>query len=685
MRQPDLLVLGGNPGGCVAAITAARAGLSVVLLESTRTLGGHNANGVFAFDTGDPATLGPVAREFADLVQQHYESSSDPVLQSRKDPVWESCVAARVWASLCASVPTLSVQFGAVPVDAVRDGRRVVGVTWEPADSPAGDLHADPLATERHEVRARLVIDASYEGDLLAWADIPHRLGREARSAAEPHAGRIYTSDRQFGPGGVRPHSVLPGSTGEADDKVMAFATRLHCRWYDDPAPDAAHRIRQPTPAYDPSRYRWEPREYADDKTPVWFTGIELLVGGKVLLSRTVTGNDVAGPAGDYIRAHPRERRHHRQAIVDHALDFLYYVQNDGGCPTLGLVTDEFADHDNIPYRIYAREGRRVQGVVTLTETDLSPFLSGDGVRPGSQRDSVAVGDWAIESRATTDELEPGHTWPEGWFFDRFSRAPHQIPFGCLLSPDVDNVAFCGPISATHLAFSALRVEATRMNLGEAAGHAAVLVAEQDHNVGFHDVRIAELQHRLIAGGSALTFFADVPASHPHFTDIQWAALRGWVPVDDQWRYRPSHAVTWGELVETVVTVLAIPRSVTGSHFRRIQRHHRAFVATETLYDLSTRTGIDIFDLDAVPATAVSSLLAPSPPGFDIDLDPAEVVPVSCSRAFVERLAAALGFDARRVEDAVNTLQITNSHDEPLQRSDLAHALHTLSCSLSLV
>lgn len=680
--SPDLVVLGGNPGGCAAAITAARAGLSVVLLEPTRTLGGHNANGVFAFDTGDPATLGPIAREFAELTRQHYRDTGahDPVLAQRRDPVWESAVAATVWARLCDRTPNLSVVLEAVPVAAERVGRRVVSVTWEAADTPAGDLLAEPGSKARQRLTPRLVVDASYEGDLLEWAGIPHRLGREPRSAAEPHAGRIYTSDRQLGPDGILPHSVLPGSTGEGDDRVMAFAARLHCRWYDDPSPDAAHRIRTPSATYDPKRYRWAPRAWTDDGAPVWFTGIELLVGDKVLLSRTVAGNDVAAPATDYIRAHPRERYRFRRAIVEHALDFLYYVQTDGGCPTLGLAYDEFTDHDNIPYRIYAREGRRLSGVVTLTEADLSPFLHGDGVRPPAQPHSVAVGDWAIESRATADVVEPGYPWPEGWFFDRFSRAPHQIPYECLISPEIDNVAFCGPVSASHLAFSAIRVEATRMNLGAAAGLAAVQAADPQRDGYFTGVDLDTLQHHLIGSGAALTFFVDVPPEHPGFAAIQWAALRGWIPADEHWQFAPSQPVSWEEFAIVTVMLLDVPRSVTGAHFAGVGGRHRAFVALESLYDLGTRAGRPLFELPPAAPSAVADLLAPAPATPQIALDTAAPVTAAVAEPLLTKAARALGRPETVTCAALDALhELACAPDHVLRRGDLAQVLHRFS------
>jgi hypothetical protein len=654
VSRPDLLVLGGNPGGCAAALTAARAGLSVLLLEPTATLGGHNANGVFAFDAGDPAVVGPVGVEFAALVAEHYAASTDPVRARREDPVWESQVAAASWARLCEAEPNLTVHLGAVPVDADREGRRVTEVRWEPATTPGGDPPAEPVEPP-HRVRTTLIVDATYEADLLAWTGIAHRLGREARTRAEPHAGRILTNDLAGGPDGIPPQSVLPGSTGEADDAIMAFAARLHCRWYDGPAPAVA-----PGPDYDPARFRWTPHSIVDG-VPVWFGGIALLVGERVVLNRIVDGNELSGAARDYVLAHPRERREHRDRIVRHALDFLHFVQTEGGCPQLGLADELFPDNSGVPYRVYVREGRRVVGLTTLTEADLSPYLSGDGVRPARRPDSVAVGDWPIESRACADVRTPPNPYPEGWFFDRFSRAPFQVPYACMVPPQVDNLLVCGGIGATHLAFGATRVESARINLGTAAGAAAAL-----RPTAFGEVDVEALQERLIACGSACTFFADLAMDHPAFAAVQWSALRGWIPVDETWCFEPDRQVTWGELVDVLVTVLDVPRSVTGSHFTHVAPRHPRFLAFESLYDAGTRAGLDLFGHRALARERpVPDLLRHSSSGLPQHPD---AVPGRLdSIALVTAVLGLCGDRAGPVPPGT----------APLIRSDLALLLHT--------
>ena len=62
-------------------------------------------------------------------------------------------------------------------------------------------------------------------------------------------------------------------------------------------------------------------------------------------------------------------------------------------------------------------------------------------------------------------------------------------------------VAVC--ISASHVAFSSVRMEPQYQMLGQAAGTAAAMAAQ--HEVGVHEVGIDELQDRLRRGGAVLS------------------------------------------------------------------------------------------------------------------------------------------------------------------------------------
>ena len=75
--EADICVYGGNSGGVIAAIAAKRKGLSVVLLEPSRHLGGLTAGGLGLTDIGNKFAIGGLSREFYRRVGRHYGQSEN--------------------------------------------------------------------------------------------------------------------------------------------------------------------------------------------------------------------------------------------------------------------------------------------------------------------------------------------------------------------------------------------------------------------------------------------------------------------------------------------------------------------------------------------------------------------------------------------------------------------------------
>lgn len=668
--EADIVVIGGNPSGCCAAISAARSGKKVILLEPTKTLGGINSNGVFGFDSASPQALSGIAQEVEARVKAYYRAIGldDPLFVRRADQVWESHVIARIWHELVDETEGLTVLTKAVPVNAITVDGKITEVHWQPAVDFVGNI--EPDRTDHEVVTGQMFIDASYEGDILEWADVPYTIGREARSPLEPHAGRIYTNNIDFSPDGWMPHSVLPGSTGEASDAIMAFACRLHCKIYEDTSPEAAHRIKSPPTGYDPANYAWLPVDRQPNGTPIYFNSLYVLVNDKYLVNRMTRGNNLVAPARDYILAHPRDRKELRQRFYDHALGYLYYIQTEGGSPDVGLADDEFTDHSNLPYQLYIRGCRRIEGHVTLTEADISPYIMGDNFRPPRKRDAISIGDWMPESHGCSDVIEQGQLYPEGWFLDRAARAPYQIPYPALLPKKINNLLVSGGISATHVAFSAIRCEAARIHMGIAAGVAAAMALDMGCDPA--DLPVDVLQEELLRRKVKLTWFADVDGLHPDFMGIQWAALRSFLPQDEEWRFFPDHPVNWADFVKAIVLCLDLPISVSGAHFENVGQRDPMFRYLESLYDFGTRAGVDLFHSKNLkgedPLRALLRFtLGPRLLPFTAN------APVSCGQAaaFLADVAAAIGKEGPPVPD---------NADSMLKRGQLCTALKQI-CS----
>jgi hypothetical protein len=593
--ETDIVVVGGTAAGCSAAISAARQGARVVVLEPSSSLGGTTTNGVHCFDTGSLPSLSGITEEFIGRVRKYYADAGldHPMLKSGSDVFWEFHVAERIWREIIAEHPAITFLNGAVAVGVkMRGPTTIAEVLWERAIDPIGSLPDEP-ASVPNVVRAKQFIDASYEGDIAAWAGAPCDIGREARSDEEPHAGVIYTTthERAINPGGYLPSTILPGSTGEGDDAIMSFTCRMSLRYrttgYED------HLLKAPPEGYDASLYTWAPKNLPQGGG-AFGTELQPSMFGKMLTNQRYFGDDRLKGNRDYILSHPRQRSQIRKDFINHSLGFLYYIQTEGGMPQLGLSEDEFTDNGNMPRSPYVREGRRFRGRIRLKENDVSAWLSGTGPRPPLRKDSIAIGDWTVESRRCKDAPNPLTNTFDGSMFIRTLRAPYQIPFGCLVPDGLDNLLVTTTVSASHVAFCAMRVEALWSQTGAATGIAAHLAIADGGKVG--DVPVAEIQAAMLKQRFKLTYFSDVGTDHPEFEAIQWLALRGFLPAQDRaYAYYPSNSASWADLMEATVKAFDLPLSITGIHFDTIEPDDPVFRYAETLYDTASRSGVALF------------------------------------------------------------------------------------------
>ena len=89
----DLVVYGGTAGGVMTAVSAARQGLSVALVEPGAHIGGMVTGGLSATDHGRKSVVGGMAREFYTRVGKHYGHRSTGI-PSRRSP---SACSATCW------------------------------------------------------------------------------------------------------------------------------------------------------------------------------------------------------------------------------------------------------------------------------------------------------------------------------------------------------------------------------------------------------------------------------------------------------------------------------------------------------------------------------------------------------------------------------------------------------------
>lgn len=493
MTSADVVVYGATAAGVTASVAAARHGASVILLDPGRHIGGMVSGGLGYTDVGDHRVLGGMAAEFEQAVADNYGVT--PGYYAGPEPHIAEAIFGR-WLTAAGVDVRLGVELSTVDV-------------------------ADAVIRSVGNFGGGVFVDASYEGDLLAAAGVPYRIGRESlRTYGETHAGRQeYAPGKHNFPPFVSPFydgttELLPlvhrrelAPVGEGDGGVMSYGYRVCLS-------RAADRIPfDRRDGYDPAEFELGRRLFrCAENVPV----VGLVPN---LPADKCDGNSV-GPLSLNLLdgtnwAYPAATEPERAAIRDrhrnYTWDLLYFLTHDSAVPehirrelsAWGYAADEFTDTGGIPHQLYIREARRAIGEYTLTERDLLPA-------PRKQFDAIAMGSYHIDIR------EVQRTWR--WIYEHpdplptvFNEGylsvpvrPYQIPYRCIVPRfgDCTNLLFPVCLSASHVAFASVRMEPQYEMLGQAAGVAAALASATDRPVQRVDVGI--LQQKLLDAGAVL-------------------------------------------------------------------------------------------------------------------------------------------------------------------------------------
>lgn len=503
-QQYDLCVFGGTSAGVAAATQGARAGLRVVLTDFGRHAGGLTAGGLSQTDIGNKAAIGGMAREFYRRMGRHYGSNE----------VWklEPSVAEDVFRQMLreAHVP---VYFGERLKSVKKDGARIVSIRME----------------DGKRFAAKMFIDASYEGDLMARAGVEYALGRESNSvygetlngirAITPKHQFIVNVDPYVVPGDPS-SGLLPniqdapwGNPGDGDRSVQAYNFRL-CLTQN---PTNKMPI-DPPDNYDPAQYellaRYLQALAAAGKTPHLdqLMDIQPMPNGKTDINNNgAFSTDYIGENYNYPEADDAERARLRQAHEDYTRGFLRFLADDARVPSAlraemrswGLCKDEFKDTGGWPNQLYVREARRMVSDYVMTENNCRYSLA--------VPDSIGLAAYTMDSHNCRRLVRDGHAENEG-DVQVGGFPPYPISYRAITpkAGQCENLLVPVCLSASHIAYGSIRMEPVFMVLGQSAALAAAL-AIQEH-VPVQKIRYAALHRELLAAGQILAWKTPGPA-----------------------------------------------------------------------------------------------------------------------------------------------------------------------------
>jgi len=500
-KSVDVIVYGATPAGVCAAVGAAREGAKVLLLEPTQHVGGVNTGGLCFSDSNQTVrkALRGLFEEFHQRMEDDYTKRGVklPYTVAEKDQkswTYEPHVAAQVTNAMLKEAG-VTVRTGVVLDRLVRDGVKIKELI-----DAKGEFFA-----------AKMFVDATYEGDLMAAAKVNWTLGREGREEFhESLAGKQYPKKPLPISGLDANGKLLPlltttdaGPEEAGDRHVMTYSFRLCI------TAEAGNRVPFPEPKhYDPARFEVVRRYFAQEKKPILLWDLYPLPGGKADANNGIGKQfsmGIIGGGDGWCEANVEGRQRIWEEHKQYTLELYHFLTTDDSVPQAlrdelakyGLCKDEFPATDHWSPQLYVREGRRMRGEYVLTQADI--------MEHPAKPDPLCIGSFPIDShdcqrvaRGKDEVINEGTIFPTRIPGTRQGRA-YQVPYRSVLPKKTECTNLLVPValSASHVAYCSIRVEPTWMVIGHSSGIAAALCAKENRPAQSLDYE--HLKERLLA------------------------------------------------------------------------------------------------------------------------------------------------------------------------------------------
>lgn len=470
VKEVDICIYGGTSAGVIAAYTAQQSGKSVLLIEPGRHLGGMSSGGLGFTDIGNKYVVQGLALDFYRRLGTHYGKL--------EQWIFEPSVAETIFKDYIKRAG-IEVWYENRLSDVEKQRNSITTITLEDSKHPNH--------TTNRKVRAKVFIDCSYEGDLMAKSGVSYIVGREANSQYGETYNGVELMDRHQFPDGIDPYKIKGDSTsgliyginpapvnsnGTGDKKVQAYNFRITLT----NRPENRIPITKPD-NYNPSRYELLLR--LKELHP-WNKHTDVFIWSDMPNGKTDINNfggfstDVIGENWNYPDADYEERARIWKFHEDYTKGLLYFVGHDERIPESirnqmlewGYPKDEYTDNGHWTHQLYVREARRMIGELVMTQHHCQ----------GRETVTDGIGGpaYTMDSHNCDRHIVNGMVKNEG-NVEIGGFSPYPISYRAITPKqnEVQNLLVPVCLSTSHIAYGSIRMEPVFMVLAQSAAIAA--------------------------------------------------------------------------------------------------------------------------------------------------------------------------------------------------------------------
>jgi hypothetical protein len=530
--QVDVCIYGATSAGVIAAYTAKKLHQSVLLIDPGKHIGGLTSGGLGFTDIGNKYAVSGLGLDFYRKVGKKYGKFESWIFEPHvaKEVFMQYLKSAKVDVALGHTLESVRSEFGYI---------KELELNYFNEEGQ--------LTTKR--VEAKMFIDCSYEGDLMAKSQVSFTVGRESNSWYNETINGVQLRDKHQFPDGIDPYKV-PGKpasgllwgvtegmllpNGSADTKVQAYNFRI-CL-----TDDAANRIDITRPeGYDSTMYELLLRLL--EKKPASNLGAILKIdhmpnhktdiNNNGPFSTDMIGMNYAYPEGKY-----EKRKIIKQEHETYVKGLLYFIGHDARMPenlrkemlNWGYPKDEYIDNNNFTPQLYVREARRMISAYVMTQANC---LGKEVVTDGIGMAAYTMDSHNTQRLVVNKMVKNEGDVQEGGF------GPYPISYRSIIprSKEIKNLLVPVCLSASHIAYGSIRMEPVFMVLAQAAATAASMAIQNKADV--QEVNVQQLQQALKTNPLADGSLPEIVVDNANTAQVQ---IKGNWATKERMGYGPS-------------------------------------------------------------------------------------------------------------------------------------------------